>query len=43
MRNILIYLFKKKSKVFEKFKEFKALVDSQIENKITLLEMDNGG
>jgi hypothetical protein len=42
-RNTWIYFLRKKSKVFDKFKEFKALVENQIENKIKLLRTNNGG
>ena len=33
----------KEFEVFDKFKEFKAFVENQIENKIKVLRMDNGG
>ena len=42
-RNTWIYFFKKKSVVFDRFKEFKALVENQIEKKIKVLRTDNGG
>ena len=42
-RNIWIYFLRKKSKVFSKFKEFKALVENQSEKKIKVLRIDNGG
>ena len=42
-RNIWIYFLRKKSEVFSKFKEFKALVDNQSENKIKVLRTDHGG
>ena len=42
-RNTWIYFLKKKSKVFDKFKEFKALVENQTEKKIKVLRIDNGG
>ena len=32
-----------KSNVFSKFKEFKALLENQIEKKIKVLRTDNGG
>ena len=32
-----------KSKVFDKFKEFKALVENQTKKKIKVLRTDNGG
>eukprot|EP00253_Pinus_taeda_P002681 PITA_02681 len=41
--NTWIYFLKKKSEVFDKFKEFKALVENQIEKKIKVLSTDNGG
>jgi hypothetical protein len=43
LRNTWIYLLRKKYEVFDKFKEFKALVENQIENKIKVLRTDNGG
>jgi len=42
-RNIWIYFLKKKSGAFDKFKEFKALVENQTEKKIKVLRIDNGG
>ena len=42
-RNTWIYFLKKKSEVFDRFKEFKALVENQIEKKIKVLRIDNGG
>ena len=42
-RNTWIYFIKKKSEFFDMFKEFKALVENQIENKIKVLRADNGG
>jgi hypothetical protein len=33
-RNTWIYFLRKKSEVFDKFKEFKALVENQIDKKI---------
>jgi hypothetical protein len=42
-RNTWIYFLRKKSEVFENFKEFKALVENQIEKKIKVLRIDNGG
>ena len=42
-RNTWLYFLKKKSKVFNKFKEFKALVENQTRNKIKMLRTDNGG
>jgi hypothetical protein len=42
-RNTWIYFLGKKYELFEKFKEFKALVENQIEKRIKVLRMDNGG
>jgi hypothetical protein len=42
-RNTWIYFLKKTSEVFDKFKEFKAMVENQIEKKIKVLREDNGG
>jgi hypothetical protein len=41
--NTWIYFLRKKSEVFDKFKEFKALVENQTEKKIKVLRTDNGG
>jgi len=41
--NTWIYFLKKKSEVFCRFKEFKALVENQIEKKIKVLRTNNGG
>ena len=38
-----IYFLKKKSKVFDKFKEFKALMENHLEIGIKTLRSDNGG
>ena len=38
-----IYFLKKKSKVFERFLEFKAIVENQADRKIKVLRTDNGG
>ena len=43
LRNTLIYFLRKKSEVFDRFKEFKALVENQTEKKIKALRTDNGG
>jgi 5'-3' exoribonuclease 2 len=40
-RNTWIYFLKKKSEVFDRFKEFKALVENQTEKKIKVLRTDN--
>jgi hypothetical protein len=42
-RNTWLYFLKKKSEVFNKFKEFKALVENQTGKRIKVLRMDNGG
>jgi hypothetical protein len=42
-RNTRIYFLRKKSEVFDKFKEFKALVENQTEKKIKVLRTNNGG
>ena len=42
-RNTWIYFLRKKSKVFTKFKEFKALVENQSEKKIKVLRKYNSG
>jgi hypothetical protein len=42
-RNTWIYFLRKKFEVFDKFKEFKALVENQTEKKIKVLRTDNGG
>ena len=42
-RNTRLYFLKKKSKVFSKFKEYKALVENQIGKKIKVLRSDHGG
>jgi hypothetical protein len=42
-RNNWIYFLRKKYKVFDRFKEFKALVENQTEKIIKVLRIDNGG
>jgi transposase InsO family protein len=42
-RKTWIYFLKTKSEVFNKFKEFKALVENISEKKINILRSDNGG
>ena len=39
----MVVFLEKKSEVFNKFKEFKDLVENQIEKKIKVLKTDNGG
>ena len=41
-RNTWIYFFKEKSEVFEKFKEFKALIENLSDKKIKTFRSDNG-
>jgi hypothetical protein len=43
LRNTWIYFLGKKSKVSEKFKQFKDLVENQVEKRIKVLSTDNGG
>jgi hypothetical protein len=43
LRNACIYFLRIKSKLFDKFKEFKALVENQTKKKIKVLRMDNDG
>jgi hypothetical protein len=42
-RKTWIYFLRKKLEVFEKFKEFKYLVENYTDNKIKVLRTDNGG
>ena len=42
-RNTWIYFLRKKSEDFDRFKEFKALVENQTDKKIKVLRKDNGG
>jgi hypothetical protein len=42
-RKTWIYFLRKKSYVFERFKEFKYLVENQTEKRIKVLRNDNGG
>ena len=42
-RKTWIYFLKKKDEVFERFKEFKALVENLYEKRIKILRLDNGG
>ena len=41
-RKTWIYLLKSKDEVFGKFKEFKALIENQTENKIKTFQSENG-
>ena len=41
-RKTWIYFLKNKDEVFNKFKEFKALIENHIENKIKTFRSDNG-
>jgi hypothetical protein len=41
-RNTWIYFLRKKSEVFDKFKDFKALVENQIDKKIKVFRTENG-
>jgi hypothetical protein len=42
-RKTWIYFLRNKSEVFDRFKEFKALVENQKEKRIKVLRTDNGG
>jgi hypothetical protein len=42
LRNTWIYFLRKKSKVFDRFKEFKALVENQTKKIIKVMRTDNG-
>lgn len=42
-RKVWVYYLKEKSEVFEKFKEWKAMVENQTGKKIKYLRSDNGG
>ncbi len=42
-RKVWVYLLKSKGECLEKFKEFKALVETQSEHKIKVFRSDNGG
>jgi hypothetical protein len=41
-RNTWIYFLRKKSEVFDKFKEVKVLVENQIDKKIKVFRTENG-
>jgi IS30 family transposase len=42
-RNTWIHFLRKKSKLFERLKEFKGLMENLTEKRIKVLRMDNGG
>jgi hypothetical protein len=42
LRNTWIYFLRKKSEVFDKFKEFKDLLENQIKKIIKVMRIDNG-
>jgi transposase InsO family protein len=42
-RKVWVYLLKSKGECLKKFKEFKALVETQSEHKIKVFQSDNGG
>ena len=42
-RNTWIYFLRKKFEVFDRFKEFKALVENQTEKIFKVMRTDNGG
>ncbi len=42
-RKVRVYLLKSKGECLEKFKEFKALVETQSKHKIKVFRSDNGG
>lgn len=41
-RKVFIYLMKQKSEVIQKFKEFKNMVENQVDSKIKIIRSDNG-
>jgi hypothetical protein len=43
LRNTWIYFFRKKYEFFDRFKEFKALVENQTLKRIKVLRTHNGG
>jgi hypothetical protein len=43
LRNTWIYFLRKKSKLFDMFKELKSLVENQIEKRIKVVRTDNCG
>jgi len=42
-RKVWVYFLKHKSKVFQKFKQWKTMVEKQKEKKVKVLRSDNGG
>ena len=42
-RKVWVYFLKQKSKVFQKFKEWKTVVENQMGRKVKVLRSDNGG
>jgi transposase InsO family protein len=42
-RKTHVYVLKTKGKSFEKFKQYKELVENEIDHKIKVLQLDNGG
>lgn len=42
-RKLFVYFLKSKDETFDKFREFKAMVETQTERKIKILRSDNGG
>ena len=42
-RKLWVYFLKQKSEVFQKFKEWKAMVENQKGRKVKVLRSDNGG
>ena len=42
LRKTWIYFLRKKSKVFDRFKEFKAIVENQTKKIINVMRTDNG-
>ena len=42
-RKTWVYFMKNKDEVFNKFKEFKSLIENHTEKKIKTIQSDNGG
>ena len=42
-RHVWVYILKHKGEVFQKFKEWRALVEKSTERKVKALRCDNGG